>query len=205
MAMCLYEVWLLLALAVLLDCSLLQLKIEDSGYLTGIIWSQLIEIQSWQIFMSDRSRKMFLITCRWFPSVWVQLNFLSLFYLGLKGGWCSSCCYPPWSQSCRHHRWCWTPRWTRSPPSTPSDPPWSLYWPEWRGSRRCRRRGSILSVESGERGRCGAESCQARGMARTSALLTCVARECDSAAAAVAAGEPTAGRQSAAGQDWQRL
>ena len=46
MAMCLYEVWLLLALAVLLDCSLLQLKIEDSGYLTGIIWSQLIEIQS---------------------------------------------------------------------------------------------------------------------------------------------------------------
>ena len=46
MAMCLYEVWLLLALAVLLDCSLLQLKKEDSGYLTGIIWSQLIEIQS---------------------------------------------------------------------------------------------------------------------------------------------------------------
>ena len=88
MAMCLYEVWLLLALAVLLDCSLLQLKIEDSGYLTGIIWSQLIEIQSWQIFMSDRSRKMFLITCRWFPSVWVQLKFLSLFYLSLKGGWC---------------------------------------------------------------------------------------------------------------------
>ena len=46
MAMCLYEVWLLLALAVLLDCSLLQLKKEDSGYLTGIIWSQLIEIES---------------------------------------------------------------------------------------------------------------------------------------------------------------
>ena len=42
-------------------------------------------------------------------------------------------------------------------------------------------------------------------MVRTSARLTSVARECDSAAAAVAAGELTAGRQSAAGQGWQRL
>ena len=40
---------------------------------------------------------------------------------------------------------------------------------------------------------------------RISALQTSVARECDSAAAAVAAGELTAGRLSAAGQGWQRL
>ena len=42
-------------------------------------------------------------------------------------------------------------------------------------------------------------------MVRISALQTSVARECDSAAAAVAAGGRTAGRQSAAGQGWQRL
>ena len=35
MAMCFYEVGLLLALAVLLDGSLLQLKIQNSGYLAG--------------------------------------------------------------------------------------------------------------------------------------------------------------------------
>ena len=53
--------------------------------------------------------------------------------------------------------------------------------------------------------RSGGESCRGRGMVRTSARLTSVARECDSAAAAVAAGEPTAGLRSEAGQDWQRL
>ena len=42
-------------------------------------------------------------------------------------------------------------------------------------------------------------------MVTTSAQRTCVARECDSAAAAAAAGERTAGLQSAAGQGWQRL
>ena len=48
-------------------------------------------------------------------------------------------------------------------------------------------------------------SCLGRGRERTSALQTSSVRECDSAAAAVAAGERTAGRQSAAGQGWQRL
>ena len=48
-------------------------------------------------------------------------------------------------------------------------------------------------------------SCLVRGRERTSALQTSSVRECDSAAAAVAAGEPTAGLRSEAGQDLQRL
>ena len=68
------------------------------------------------------------------------------------------------------------------------------------------RLGSIpWSGWSGGRARSEGGNYPGKGRGSCGALLIFAARECGSEAAAVAAGEPTAGRPSGGGQGWQRL